>query len=266
MREWYNGFCFAPEAENVYNPFSTLLLFYHQRFSNYWFESGTPTFLIQLIKEREYDLLQFQRTKFREVAFSTYEIEDLAITPLLYQTGYLTIKNYEADRRRYTLGYPNQEVEEAFMLWLLAAYSYTRRDVSEAYLWTFIDALEERDLAEMFKALGIFFANIPYDLQVKQEKYYQTIFYLVFMMLGVRAEVEVETNDGRIDAMVEFPEQIYLFEFKLDKSAEEALQQIRDQEYYRKYQLRGKAITCVGANFNTKMRTVDDWQQEVVDC
>ena len=114
IRYWYNGFCFAAEGEKVYNPFSTLLLFYHQRFANYWFESGTPTFLIKLIKAKEFDIQQFNEVKLREISFSTYEIENLAIIPLLFQTGYLTIKGYEAETQLYTLAYPNYEVEEAF--------------------------------------------------------------------------------------------------------------------------------------------------------
>ena len=146
----------------------------------------------------------------------------------------------------------------------MSAYSYTGRGMSEAYLWEMVDALTDGDLEEMFKVLGIFFANIPYDLHVKQEKYYQTIFYLLFMMIGFRAQAEVQTNDGRIDAVVEVDDHIYLFEFKLDKSADEAMDQIKDRQYYQKYQGRGKPITYIGANFNTKKRTVDDWKAEQI--
>jgi len=113
MRHWYNGFCFAPEAENVYNPYSTLLLFYHQRFANYWFESGTPTFLINLLRQRNYDIEQLDQLRLGELAFSTYEIENLAIVPLLFQTGYLTIKGYDRETQQYDLTYPNYEVENA---------------------------------------------------------------------------------------------------------------------------------------------------------
>ena len=136
------------------------------------------------------------------------------------------------------------------------------RGLGEAYLWEFIDALDAHDLEEMFNLLRVFFANIPYNLQVKHEKYYQSLFYLIFMMIGFRTEAEVQTNTGRIDAVIELADHIYLFEFKLDKSAEEALKQIKTHKYYQKYQRRGKAITCIGANFNMKTRTVDDWKKE----
>ena len=265
IRYWYDGFRFSRQEESVYNPFAIALLFKKLNFHNFWFESGTPTFLIQLIKEQEYDLLRFQKTRVPEATFSTYEIERLDIIPLLYQTGYLTIKEYDPSRRAYTLSYPNFEVKEAFLMWLMRAYSYTEGGISESYLLEMIDALKDGNLEEMFKILGVFFANIPYDLHVKQEKYYQTIFYLLFTLIGFRAHAEVQTNDGRIDAVVEFDDHIYLFEFKLDKSAEEAMNQIKSHQYYQKYQLHGKPITCIGANFNTKKRTVDDWKAEEIE-
>lgn len=111
--------------------------------------------------------------------------------------------------------------------------------------------------------MGVFFANIPYDLHLKYEQYYQSILYVVFMMVGMDIEAEVETNDGRIDAVVKLSDHIFLFEFKLDKSAKEALQQIKDNAYYQKYRLHAKTMTLVGANFNSKKRIVDDWASEL---
>ncbi len=265
MRHWYNGFCFAPEAENVYNPFSTFLLFYNQRFANYWFESGSPTFLIKLIHQGNYDLEQLSHLELGELAFSTYEIERLSIVPLLFQTGYLTIKGYKPNSQRYLLDYPNYEVENAFMVYLLDAFSNTQQGLSEAHLWRLLDALKVHDLALFFNVLKVLFANIDYDLHLDYEKYYQTIFYLIFKLLGLQIAAEVKTNDGRIDAVVELDDRIYLFEFKLDQSAEVALQQIKEREYYRKYQLHGKPITCVGANFSTKTRTVDEWKKTAIE-
>jgi hypothetical protein len=265
MRHWYNGFCFAPASENVYNPFSTLLLFYHQRFSNYWFESGSPTFLIKLIHQSNYDLEQLSHLELGELAFSTYEIDRLAIVPLLFQTGYLTIKGYMADSQRYVLDYPNYEVKNAFMIYLLDVFSNSQQGFSEAHLWRLLNALKAHDLGLFFKVLKVLFANIDYDLHLDYEKYYQTIFYLVFTLIGLRVAAEVKTNNGRMDAVVELDDRIYLFEFKLDQSAGVALQQIQDHAYYRKYQLHGKPITCVGVSFNTKTRTVDDWKSEAVE-
>ncbi|MEZ4730774.1 MAG: AAA family ATPase [Caldilineaceae bacterium] len=265
LREWYDGFCFVEECQNVYNPFSTLQLFTQQRFANYWFETGTPTFLIKLLKEQQYDVEELNDLRLRELAFNTYEIETLSIIPLLFQTGYLTIKGYEPTRRIYTLAYPNMEVEDAFLTYLLGEFSERDRGLNEAQLWRMIDALEAHDLDQFFHLLQVFFANVPYQIHLKYEKYYQTIFYLIFKLLGLRIDAEVETNAGRIDAVVEVADHIFLFEFKLDKSAEEALQQIRNQRYYQKYQLKGKSITLVGANFSSETRQVTAWQHEPDD-
>lgn len=259
MRHWYNGFCFAPEAENVYNPYSTLLLFYHQRFANYWFESGTPTFLIKLLRQRNYDIEQLDQLRLGELAFSTYEIENLAIVPLLFQTGYLTIKGYDRDTQQYDLTYPNYEVENAFLVYLLDAFSNSQPGFSESHLWQLVGALQQNDITRFFKVLQVLFANVDYDLQLNHEKYYQTIFYLIFKLIGLRIAAEVKTNAGRIDAVVETLDRIYLFEFKLDKDAASALQQVQTQRYYQKYALHGKPITGIGVNFNTKTRNVDEW-------
>ncbi len=259
MRHWYNGFCFSPEMENVYNPYSTLLLFYHQRFANYWFESGTPTFLINLLRQRKYDIEELGQLRLGELAFSTYEIDNLAIVPLLFQTGYLTIKGYDRRTQQYDLGYPNYEVENAFLVYLLDAFSDSRQGFSEAHLWQMVEALEKQELNRFFTVLQTLFAGIDYDLHLGYEKYYQTIFYLVFKLIGLRISAEVKTNVGRIDAVVETDDRIYLFEFKLDKDAERALQQVKEHQYYQKYQLHGKPITCVGANFNTATRNLDEW-------
>ncbi len=263
IRRWYNGFCFVGNSQQLYNPFSTLHLFYHQRFANYWFETGTPTFLIKLIKEQKYDVTQLNNLELREMAFSTYDLENLAVIPLLFQTGYLTIKAYEPTTRKYTLSYPNDEVEDAFLVHLLGAFSNVKQGLNEAYLWQLIDALEAQDLEHFFEILNIFFANIDYQLYIKDEKYYQTIFYLIFLLLGLRVEAEVKTNRGRIDAVVELKAAIYIFEFKLDGNAEDALKQIKEKAYYQKYRSKDKPVTLVGANFDSQKREVSEWQSEL---
>jgi hypothetical protein len=134
--------------------------------------------------------------------------------------------------------------------------------LSDSYLWQLLDALEAQDIDHFFFILQTFFANIDYRLYIQQEKYYQTIFYLIFMLLGFRTDAEVQTNQGRIDAVVELSDHIFLFEFKLDGSEEDALQQIKDRAYYQKYQLKGKPMTLVGANFSSTQRQVVKWKQE----
>lgn len=264
LRQWYDGFCFVEECANVYNPYSTLQLFYQKRFANYWFETGTPTFLIKLLKEQQYAVEQLDDLRLRELAFSTYEIDTLSIVPLLFQTGYLTIKDYQPVRRVYTLSYPNSEVEDAFVTYLLGAFSERDRGLNETYLWQLIEALETHDLDRFFKILQGFFANVPYNIHLKHEKYYQTIFYLIFKLIGLRIDAEVSTNEGRIDAVIEVHDHLFLFEFKLDKSAAEALAQIKERDYYQKYQTKGKPITLIGANFSSEQHKITEWQQTAI--
>jgi hypothetical protein len=260
MRHWYNGFRFTANPENVYNPFSTLQLFDAQHFANYWFESGTPTFLIKLLHGQNYHIEQLEDLQVEELSLSTFDIERLALVPLLFQTGYLTIKEYDPPTRRYTLYYPNYEVENAFLIHLLDAFSNFQQGLSITHLWRLIEALQTHDLKEFFKLLKVFFANIDYDLHLPNEKYYQTIFYLIFMLMGIKIQAETKTNDGRIDAVVEVADQIYIFEFKLNKTAQEAVDQIVDKAYAQKYGMRGKAITQVGVNFDSTTGQVSEWR------
>lgn len=259
IRFWYNGFRFTPYGENVYNPYSTIQLFFHKHFSNYWFESGSPRFLIDLIQSENYALESLNDMTAHEISFSTFQIDQLDVLPLLFQTGYLTIKSYDSATQNYGLGYPNYEVENAFMIFLLDALTNSQRAISYNHVTKLIQALRDHDLEQVFDVLKIFFANIDYDLHIKNEKYYQSIFFLVFKLMGLQIEAEVKTNAGRIDAVVELANRIYIFEFKVDQSAQAALQQIHDNDYARKYQGRDKTITGVGINFDTNLRTVDDW-------
>jgi len=264
VASWYDGFRFTLADERVYNTYSVLNLFYHGTFSNYWFESGTPHFLIQLLMDKEYDVQNLAGLEVEELTFSTFDVRSLAITPLLFQTGYLTIKDYYVDEfgPAYILSYPNTEVKNAFMAYLLNAYNHVEVALNSSHLRHLLQALHAKDLPRFFEVLQIFFANVDYKIYIKQEKYYQTIFYLIFLLLGVRIKTEIETNDGRIDAVIELADHIILFEFKLDGTKEEALKQIKDHDYARKYRLQEKPITLVGANFSSGKRTIIEWVDE----
>ncbi len=249
IREWYNGFCFVENCAGVYNSYSTLQLFKKQHFANYWFETGTPTFLVKLLHQNNYDVATLDRLVLEEIDFSTYDLEQLDIVARLFQTGYLTIKEARVkfgEETIYTLSYPNREVENAFMTYLLSAFSSLERTLSRSHLYELIAALRTHNLEQMFIVLRAFFANVPYTLQVDREAYYQTIFYILFKMIGIETEAEVVTNNGRIDTVVVLDDHIYLFEFKVDGSAPAALAQIKQKEYSAKYWLSGRPITGVG--------------------
>jgi len=237
IKYWYNGYQFSDDLnKKVYNPFSTLLLFQKQKFYFHWFESGTPTFLINLLKEKKYNLAELENLELNATAFSAYEIEDLNPLSLLFQSGYLTIKNYEDTSRLYTLGYPNYEVKNAFLDNLSRVYVEPQIGLA-SYTYRFINYLKSNDLNGFFDLLRTLFANVPYDIHLKNEKYYQTIFYLIFALIGLEQNIdcEIKTNIGRIDAVIQIADQIYIFEFKLNGTKEEALAQIKEKKYFEKY-------------------------------
>jgi len=261
IREWYNGYQFSPNGARVYNPFSTLLLFRGLRFAPYWFETGTPTFLVEMIRERGYDVPGLDELVVTEDVFSTFEIERLEIEPLLFQTGYLTIRGYE-EGGVFTLGYPNLEVRQAFTANLLKFHSGLSGALSGSRLLALIKALREVDMPQFFESMRCFFADIPYDIQVKREQYYQTIFYLIFSLMGIRIQAEVRTNRGRVDAVAETDNDVFIFEFKLDGSAEDALAQIREKGYIEKYADTTKTVHLIGVAFDHAERNIGDWVAE----
>ena len=255
---WYDGFCFSRSCEKVFNPFSALLLFKKLSFGSYWFESATPSFLIKLMKEKNFDVKRLKEMELREEAFGAYELENLAALPLLFQTGYLTIKEYDKAFMTYILGYPNFEVENSFQYALLSSYSGIHVD---GYLIDLVRTLRNDDFETFFDTLRIFFADIPYDLHIKKEKYYQTIFYLIFSLIGLKVEAEVKTNKGRIDAVI-IDKEIYIFEFKFNGDKDQALNQIKEKKYFEKYQGKGKKIYLFGVEFID--RNVGKWVVEKI--
>ncbi len=260
IRFWYNGFRFSEREVTVYNPFSLLLLFQKRKFQNYWFESGTPTFLLKLLKQQDYNLQTLEQLDIPELAFSTYEIENLDVVPLLFQTGYLTIKGYDFSNQRYRLGYPNFEVENAFLTYLLGAYGSVGKAAASTLLGQLATALKEADWPRFFEVLNSLLASISYELHIKQEKYYQTIFYLIFKLIGLEIQAEARTNQGRMDAVIETDKAIYIFEFKLSGSAAEALAQIETRAYFAPYLAKGKPLHLLGVNFEMESRSVAEWQ------
>ncbi|NQY74422.1 MAG: ATP-binding protein [Candidatus Margulisbacteria bacterium] len=260
IKKWYNGYQFSEEDKAVYNPFSTLLLFDKLTFKSHWFETGTPTFLIDLLKQKEYRIPDIDDSVASEKAFSSFEVDNLQVLPLLYQTGYLTIKKYDPESQLYTLRYPNYEVTHAFTESLLESFAHTPAGLTGSYAWQLIQAIRANDLDSFFKIMKVFFANVPYDLKAGEEKYFQSIFYLILVLMGIKIDVEVHTNDGRIDGVIETEDKLYILEFKLNAPATDGLDQIKEKKYYEKYLLRkDKLITLIGVSFDSKTRTIKEW-------
>ena len=258
LRVWYNGYRFHSNAQTVYNPVSTMKCFQELEFKNYWFETGTPTFLISMLQNNPIDLSNLSAD---ETDFSTYELEHLSALPLLVQTGYLTIKGTETfgDATTYKLGYPNREIERSFNRWLAQDFAHIPGYELTSTLQLLINALNESRIDDMLEHLKTFFHNIPYDISIKHEKYYQTIFYAVFQLIGTAIEAEARTNIGRIDALIKTKTNIYIFEFKLNGTAEEAMAQIHEKKYAAPYRDDGRNLILIGAEFDKEARNLGKW-------
>ncbi len=257
IKRWYNGYQFHPRAVGVYNPFSLLSLFEFEEFKNYWYSTATPTFLLDLLQDKQYDLSTMAQMEVTESAFTSTEPEDMDVLSLFVQTGYLTIKGYR--NSRYTLDFPNYEVKRSFFDSVATRYSGLERGVGDVYIYDLVDHLNAGNLDDFFKTLKTFFANIPYELAVDREKYYQSLFYAIITMVGLSVEAEVSTNEGRIDCVMQTADTIYIVEFKLNGTKEAALQQIQDKKYAQKYLRSDKAIVLLGVEFDQSTRNIGDY-------
>ena len=259
LEEMYDGFKFHPNAERVFNPVSVGKCLTLREFSNYWFETGTPTFLIDLLKRSPLDFDEMTVTTFDLSA--SYEPEQVWLLPLMVQTGYLTIKSSRVagDETVCTLGYPNREVEGAMSKYLVEGYSCARKDQFSPICNRIYDGLEAGEVDEVMEGLKCFFENIPYDLQVKYEKYYQSLFVSIFLMLKARVSSEVKTARGRIDAVVETPKFVYVFEFKIRGTSEEALAQIEEKGYAAKFASDPRKVFKIGCAFDWDARNLGKW-------
>ena len=259
MERMYDGFKFHPNAERVFNPVSVGKCLTLREFSNYWFETGTPTFLIDLLKRSPLDFDEMTVTTFDLSA--SYEPEQVWLLPLMVQTGYLTIKSSRVagDETVCTLGYPNREVEAAMSKYLVEGYSCARKDQFSPICNRIYDGLEAGEVDEVMEGLKCFFENIPYDLQVKYEKYYQSLFVSVFLMLKARVSSEVKTARGRIDAVVETPKFVYVFEFKIRGTSEETLAQIEEKGYAAKFASDPRKVFKIGCAFDWDAHNLGKW-------
>lgn len=265
IREWYNGYKFSKNGESVYNPFSTLKLLSSKDFASHWFETGTPLFLIHLIRKRQFDLSNLEQINVSEQSFSSFDIEDLPTLPLLYQTGYLTIKSTLPHVNAFCLGFPNREVSQAFSESLLANFATSKAECSEFLIDLATNLfINPWDYARFFDILQKLLALIPYDLYAKQEKHFHSLFFLIIKLAGFQINAEVHTQKGRLDAVLQTKDKIVLFELKLDASSQAALDQIKKKKYHDFYQDQKLPIYLVGVNFNGQERTIDDWQVEQV--
>ena len=263
LTDYYDGYHFTWPSPDVFNPFSLMVAMSKGKIGAYWFGSGTPTYLIEML--RKFDVVP-QEIGGREAKSSAFDaptesIED--ITPLLYQSGYITIKDYDARLSLYTLDMPNKEVRLGLMESLLPNYM-TKRRANEAMTLTakFYDAMDRGDVDKAMRLLQTFLLTIPLTSNINYEGHYQQVLYIIFTLVGFYVHVEVFTASGRVDMVMQTKDTLYLIELKLNKSAEAAMNQINLKDYASHFALLGLPIVKVGINFDSEKRTIGDWKIE----
>ena len=277
LKKKYDGYCFANSGEHVYNPFSLLNVLANSSYGYYWFETATPTYLVNYIKRKQEFIPEFDK----DLSIGVNAVQDFryndddAIVPLLFQSGYLTIKKYLTSANLLLLGYPNEEVRFGFLEELIPHYSsrLTRTNI-EPTIWDLYEWLNSGNLVDTMKLVeevlaGILYGNIPNNETGRplREQYYQSVLYAVFRLLGLHAQSEVVCASGRIDMIVSTRKHIYLFEFKVttEGSAEDAIDQIKERGYLKKIRATKRPIHLVGVSFDEKSRNVKEWKEEVVE-
>ena len=267
IKRWYNGYRFHSNAATVYNPVSLTKFFQSGgEFNNYWFSTGTPTFLLDLIKKHRFNFEDVLNSPVSNFAFDAYEIDRLNPLTLLLQTGYLTIDS--AVKRfgdtAYKLRFPNLEVKGSFETYLAGYCSGLYADQVKDSVYRLADAVTVGDVDGFMETMKVFFAKVPYDIHLKDENNFHLLFFSIFMLLGISITAESKTNQGRIDAVATNEDFVFVFEFKLDKSKETALEQIKNRDYYRRYMNSGKKIFLVGVNFDMELGQIQDWTSQAV--
>ena len=260
MKLWYNGYSWDAKTF-VYNPFSVLNFFATQTYSNYWFATGTPTFLIKLLRKRfDYKLEEIEVGELILETFTLEKFDELDVTSLLLQTGYLTIKK-ASHYGLLTLNYPNKEVKQAFGQFLLSAYTNT--SVNTPYGANIVKALDNNDLKTAIGIINDLIQAVPDQNYIKnEEKFFHAIIHLIFTIIGTDVRSEVHTPIGRIDTVIVMPDRIFLFEFKINETPEAAIQCIKDRHYADSLRHLNKPITGVGVVFSAKTKGVEDWDKE----
>ena len=272
LKRWYDGYLFHPAGQNMYNPFSVLNAFVKKEIKSYWFSTGTPTFLVNFLKEAYYFIPDLDgNVELDEDGLETYRAVAQDALPILFQAGYLTIKKYISDLRLYGLGFPNDEVRYGFLHNLLPAYSDVPFGQAGVSVARFVQDIRKGNVDGFMERMQAIIAGIPYDnfseksLKLREQNY-QTAVYLIFALMGQFVQTEIHCSTGRSDCVVVTADTIYLFEFKLSSngSAEDALNQIKEKNYAAQYKTSGKKIVLIGSSFDEQARTIRDWNVELL--
>ena len=269
LKQTYDGYLFIDGGVHVYNPFSLLNVFSDRMFFDYWFQSGTPTFLVQYLKKAHFYLPDLENNVEIDLSsLNNFKVDVGSPIPILYQAGYLTLKSYNRRSGLYSLGYPNNEVKYGLIRNLLPSYSNLDETKVQRFVWQFYEKVCSGDVASFMQVISDLLANIPYSSDSKddvrwREQNYQIAVALIFQFMGMYTQIEVYSAKGRADCVVYTEHIIYIFEFKLWSAgtAEEALAQIQEQEYYKPLRLQGKKLVLIGTSFDEEKRNIKEWKK-----
>ena len=262
LKRQYDGYHFHQRSTGIYNPFSLLNVLDQQEFRNYWFETGTPTFLVEVLQKNDYAL--------NDLTSETVGAEDLTgldtamrnPVPLIYQSGYLTIKSYDAEFEIYHLGYPNKEVEEGFANFLLPYYTPLPKKEGRFFVASFVEDLRKGNVQGFMTRLQAIFADGSYTVQGDRELYFQNCMAVILKMLGFYVEVERTTSDGRIDVTIQTRDHVYIMELKRDGTADESIRQIREKRYADAFLADQRTLHIIGIAFSSDSRRLEEWKME----
>ena len=255
----YDGYHFCAKSPDIYNPFSLLSALAYGELGSYWYGSGTPTFLVNMLREYAWEVDDLEGAEAFEDEFDVPTESMQTPLPMLYQGGYLTIKSFDPLSKSYMLGVPNAEVAQGLSRSLVAAASGPRLGEFNGFLRAFGRAVRAGEVEAALTGMRSFMAGMPYHLGSRSERGFQTTFWLVFTLLGAQIETEVKTATGRADAVMRLPDAIYVFEFKYNRSAAEALAQIDERGYMVPFEADGRKLYKVGVNFSEETQTIEDW-------
>lgn len=259
LKERYDGYHFTDNSTGIYNPFSLLNTFAKMDLGSYWFETGTPSYLVALLKKSHYNLYEMAHEQTSSAVLNSIDANSLSPIPVIYQSGYLTIKGYDKEFGIYKLGFPNKEVEEGFINYLLPFYTSVNAVDSAFEIQRFVQEIRGGEVDAFFRRLQSFFADTPYELIRDLELHYQNVLFIVFKLVGFYVKAEYHTSQGRIDLVLQTDRYIYVMEFKLQGSAEEALLQIEEKGYALPFANDTRQLFKIGVNFSAATRNIESW-------
>jgi hypothetical protein len=262
LRSRYDGYHFCENTIGIYNPYSLLNTFEDNKLRNYWFETGTPSYLVYLLKKHHYQLDKLTTAETDGESLRSTDTQSKDPIPVIYQSGYLTITGYDPEFEQYKLGFPNKEVEEGFLKYLLPNYTSIDQSQSAFYIANFVKEVRAGKVEEFLKRLSSLFADTPYELVKELENHYQNVIFIVSKLMGFYVKAEYHTSEGSIDLVLQAPDYIYVMEFKFNGTAEEALAQINDKQYALPFECDNRHLIKVGVNFSSKTRNIDSWKIE----